>query len=290
MPGETWYNRRKCRNGVFEIKSEVLYKTPKTLLNKGTGFLNGYSHTLNPYTGCTFACSYCYVRQMPVSIFRNGEWGNWVDVKLESAAILRKELKRAKTKGPVTIFMSSSTDPYQPVEAKEQVTRALLEVMVGEPPDFLFVQTRSPLVRRDIDLLQQLGDRVRVSMTVETDREDIRKHFTPSAPPVQARLKTLELLRDAGIPTQAAIAPVLPSTAAFPEILRPLVNRVCIDDYFMGDGSGGKRTKRLPVQVLYEELGLEEWYDPVAYQVVYDRFSQAFPKEQLFVSQQGFEP
>lgn len=290
MPGETWYNRRKCRNGVFEIKSEVLYKTPKTLLNKGTGFLNGYSHTLNPYTGCTFACSYCYVRQMPVSIFRNGEWGSWVDVKLESAAILRKELKRAKTKGPVTIFMSSSTDPYQPVEAKEQVTRALLEVMVGEPPDFLFVQTRSPLVRRDIDLLQQLGDRVRVSMTVETDREDIRKHFTPSAPPVQARLKTLELLRDAGIPTQAAIAPVLPSTAAFPEILRPLVNRVCIDDYFMGDGSGGKRTKRLPVQVLYEELGLEEWYDPAAYQIVYDRFSQAFPKEQLFVSQQGFEP
>lgn len=83
---------------------------------------------------------------------------------------------------------------------------------------------------------------------------------------------------------------MLPSTAAFPEILRPLVNRVCIDDYFMGDGSGGKRTKRLPVQVLYEELGLEEWYDPVAYQVVYDRFSQAFPKEQLFVSQQGFEP
>lgn len=290
MPGETWYNRRKCRNGVFDIKSEVLYKTPKTLLNKGTGFLNGYSHTLNPYTGCTFACSYCYVRQMPVSIFRNGEWGSWVDVKLESAAILRKELKRAKTKGPVTIFMSSSTDPYQPVEAKEQVTRALLEVMVGEPPDFLFVQTRSPLVRRDIDLLQQLGDRVRVSMTVETDREDIRKHFTPSAPPVQARLKTLELLRDAGIPTQAAIAPVLPSTAAFPEILRPLVNRVCIDDYFMGDGSGGKRTKRLPVQVLYEELGLEEWYDPAAYQIVYDRFSQAFPKEQLFVSQQGFEP
>lgn len=284
------YNRRKHRNGVSEIKSKVLYKTPKTLLNKGTGFLNGYSHTLNPYTGCTFACSYCYVRQMPVSIFRDGEWGSWVDVKLESEAVLRKELKRAQSKGPVTIFMSSSTDPYQPVEAKEQVTRALLEVMASEPLDFLFVQTRSPLVRRDIDLLQQLGDRVRVSMTVETDREDIRKHFTPSAPPVQARLKTLELLRDAGIPTQATIAPVLPSTEAFPEILRPLVNRVCIDDYFMGDGSGGNRTKRLPVQVLYEELGLEEWYDPAAYKMVYDRFSELFTEEELFVSQKGFEP
>lgn len=155
---------------------EIQYKTPKTLLNKGTGYLNGYSHSLNPYTGCTYGCSYCYVRQMPVSLFCQEEWGTWVDVKQEAATILRKELLKAKSKGPVSIFMSSSTDPYQPIEHKEQVTRALLEVMVETPPDFLFVQTRSPLVRRDIDLLLRLEDKVRVSMTVETDREDIRKN------------------------------------------------------------------------------------------------------------------
>lgn len=272
------------------MKTEVQYKTPKTLLNKGTGFLNGYSHTLNPYTGCSFACSYCYVRQMPVSLFRKQEWGSWVDVKQGAAETLRKELSRAKQKGPVTIFMSSSTDPYQPAEAKEEVTRMILEVMAADPPDFLLVQTRSPLVRRDIDLLQQLGDRVRVSMTVETDREDIRKQFTPSAPPIQARLKALEQLRDAGIRTQAAIAPVLPSTEKFPEILRPLVHRVCIDDYFMGDGSGGKRTKKLALNELYKVLGLEEWYHPSAYRVVYDRFRTVFPEDQLYVSQKGFEP
>lgn len=269
---------------------ETAYKTPKTLLNKGTGFLSGYSHTLNPYTGCSFACSYCYVRQMPVSLFRSQEWGKWVDVKLESAGLLRKELIRAKAKGPVTIFMSSSTDPYQPIEATERVTRGLLEVMAQEPPDFLLIQTRSPLIRRDIDVLRQLGDRVRVSMTVETDGDEIRKHFTPTAPPIQARLKTLELLKDAGVPIQAAIAPVLPSTEAFPELLRPLVNRVCIDDYFMGDGSGGRRTQRLPIRQLYKELGLDEWYHPFAYERIYTRFSALFPKEQLFVSQKGFEP
>ena len=181
--------------------------------------------------------------------------GSWVDVKVESAAILRKELKRAKTKGPVTIFMSSSTDPYQPVEAKEEVTRALLEVMVSEPPDFLLVQTRSPLVRRDVDLSRQLGERVRVSMTVETDREEIRKHFTPSAPPIQARLKTLEPLRDAGIPAQAAIAPVLPSTEAFPQILRPLVHRVCIDDYFMGMAVAGNVRKDCLFRLCTRSLG-----------------------------------
>jgi len=269
---------------------EYLYKNPKTLLNKGTGFLSGYSHSLNPYTGCTFGCSYCYVRQMPVSTFRQGEWGTWVDIKKEAAEVFRKEFQRAKAKGPVTIFMSSSTDPYQPIEYKEHITRSLLEVMVNAPPDFLFVQTRSPLVRRDIDLLLRLGDKVRVSITVETDREDIRKHFSPNAPPISARLKTLQLLAEAGIPTQATIAPMLPSSERFAEVLRPLVNRVCVDDYFMGDGSGGKRTRNLGINALYQALGLEEWYHPSAYAIVYERLKQVFPEDQLYISQQGFEP
>jgi DNA repair photolyase len=227
---------------------------------------------------------------MPVSTFRDAEWGSWVDIKKDAADVFRKELQRAKTKGPVTIFMSSSTDPYQPIEHKEQITRSILEVMVDNPPDFLLVQTRSPLVRRDIDLFLHLGDKVRVSMTVETDREDIRKHFSPNAPPISARLKTLELLAKAGVPTQAAIAPMLPSSDRFGETLRPLVNRVCLDDYFMGDGSGGNRTRNLGIYTLYEQMGLEEWYHPTAYRIVYERLKQVFSKGQIYVSQKGFEP
>lgn len=272
------------------MKSEWFYKNPKTILNKGTGFLSGYSHSLNPYTGCSFGCSYCYVRQMPVSLFREGEWGYWVDIKNGAADLLRKELRRAKAKGKVSIFMSSSTDPYQPIEHKEKVTRSLLAVMVEDPPDFLLVQTRSPLVRRDIDLLKQLKEKVRVSMTVETDSETIRKHFTPDAPPIQARLKTLELLKQAGIPSQVAIAPVLPSGEHFPDKLHAVVDRVCIDDYYMGDGSGGNRTKRLGIYKKYQTLGLEEWYGPHAYKKIYERLSHVFPKNQIYVSQQGFEP
>lgn len=54
------------------MKPGCAYKSPKTILNKGTGFLSGYSYSLNPYTGCAFGCSYCYVRRMPVSIYREG--------------------------------------------------------------------------------------------------------------------------------------------------------------------------------------------------------------------------
>ncbi len=272
------------------MKANIAYKTPKTILTKGTGFLSGYSHSLNPYTGCAFGCSYCYVREMPVSIFRSEEWGSWVDVKQGAAELLDKEVTKAKKKGPVTIFMSSSTDPYQPAEHSEKITRSLLEALAENQPDFLFVQTRSPLASRDAHLFQKLGEKVRISMTVETDSEGIRKHFTPSAPPIPARLKAMRELKEAGIPVQATIAPLLPSSEKFPELLLPIVNRICIDDYFMGDGSGGRRTEKIGIPSLYEELNLKEWYNRTAYRKVYKRFTEVFPPGQVLISKEGFLP
>ncbi|NQX69465.1 radical SAM protein [Paenibacillus alba] len=266
------------------------HKSARQLLTKASGFLEGYSHTLNPYTGCVFACSYCYVRQMPVALFRDEGWGDFVDVKDNAAELLAKELARAKNRGPVKIFMSSATDPYQPIEHKERVTRSLLEVMSVHPPDFLFVQTRSPLVTRDADLFELLGDRVRVSMTVETDREEVRRAFTPSAPPIPARLQALRELAARGIPVQATIAPVLPSSEQFAERLAGIVDRVCIDDYFMGDGSGGKRTERIGVRKIYDALGLTDWYSRDAYRRVHEQLLRHFPQECVFLSQEGFLP
>lgn len=268
----------------------VQRKVPKRLLNPSTGFLSGYSHTLNPYTGCSFGCSYCYVRQSPVGLFRAEEWGTWVDVKDEAADRLRKELKRARAKGPVTIFMSSSTDPYQPLEVHERITRSLLEVMAEVPPDFLFVQTRSPLVTRDLDLFKRLEGHILVSVTVETDREDIRRMFSPAAPPIAGRLRALRELTAQGIPAQAAIAPLLPSTEQFAAVLAGVVSRVCVDTFAMGDGSGGKRTQRLGIGGLYRQLGLEEWYEPEAYHRVVQELKKYFPEEAIFISKEGFLP
>ncbi|MBO9604358.1 MAG: radical SAM protein [Paenibacillaceae bacterium] len=267
-------------------------KPARRLLNPASGFLEGYSHTLNPYVGCAFACSYCYVREMPVAKFRAAPWGSWVDAKEGAAGLLRKELKLAKRKGPVTIFMSSATDPYQPLEYSARLTRSLLEVMTEEPPDFVFVQTRSPLVARDVDLLRALAaeGRVRVSVTVETDLEEIRRAFAPAAPPIAGRVRALRELREAGVPTQAAVAPLLPSSERLPAMLAKVADRVCIDDYFMGDGSGGKRTERLQVRSLYERLGLTEWYDRRMADRLLAAFAEVFPPERLFVSRDGFMP
>lgn len=266
------------------------YTNSKTLLNKGTGFLKGYSHTLNPYTGCIFGCSYCYVRQLPVQTFRSDNWGEWLNVKENAVSLLEKELKREKAKGAVTIFMSSSTDPYQPIEFKEEITRSLLKVMVNNPPDFLFIQTRSSLVLRDMDLIKKLGDRVRVSITIETDSDEMRKHFSPHAPPIRGRLKALKVLKENNIATQAAIAPILPSSKDFPATLSKIVDRICIDDYFMGDGSGGKRTERLGIFQKYKEIGMEKWYEKETYLKLYKRFEKHFKPNQIYISQSGFMP
>lgn len=150
------------------------YTSPKTLLNKGSGFLSSYSHSLNPYAGCAFACSYCYVRQLPVALFRKQEWGSWVDVKHRSVSARRISGADhpffAGSDGKRSARLSAGANPQSPGHPRYRPA-------------------------------EQLKDRVRVSLTVETDREEIRRAFTPYAPPIAARLRAGRLLAEAG--TQA---------------------------------------------------------------------------------------
>jgi DNA repair photolyase len=276
---------------VAVLRLDINEILSKSILTPGRGLLNEYSHSLNPYAGCAFGCSYCYVRQLPVSLFREDEWGTWVDIKTNAAELLRKELIKAKKKGPVTIFMSSATDPYQPIEAKTLLTRRLLEVMLEVQPDFLFVQTRSPLVRRDLDLFKRFGDKIRISMTIETDKEEIRKAFAPTAPPIPARMNALKEITEAGVLTQATISPLLPCSREFPKKLKHLASRITIDDFWMGDGSGGKRTEKLGIYSIYEQLGMGKWYNPAAHKVVLKMLNEELEGTvEVLVSQNGFSP
>ncbi len=269
----------------------VRHKPVRQWLTPTSGYLTGYTHTLNPYIGCDFACSYCYVRRMPPALFRGIPWGEWVDVKEVAPHRFAAELARKKSKGPVRIFMSSATDPYQRLEAKEHVTRSLLEVMAADPPEFLLIQTRSPLVTRDLELIRQLLPHVRVSMTIETDREDVRRAFTPGTPPLAARIEACRAVRKADVPLQVAVSPLLPCTDRFAEQLAGLdADRIVLDDFFMGDGSGGKRTRQLGLQPIFAELGAEQWFDPTAYLHVHAQLKDVLPEDKLYVSQPGFLP
>ncbi|WP_226669820.1 SPL family radical SAM protein [Metabacillus litoralis] len=264
----------------------------KSILTPAKGAIDNFTHSLNPYMGCVFGCTYCYVRQLPLSLFREQEWGSWIDIKSNAAELLKKDMIKAKKKGPVTIFMSSSTDPYQPIEVKTELTRSLLEVMLEEQPDFLHIQTRSPLVKRDIDLFKKFGNKIRISMTIETDKEEVRKAFSPTALPIAARLAALKEITDTGIMTQATIASLLPCSRDFPKKLKHIAKRITIDDFWMGDGSGGKRTGKLGVEKIYQQMGLEKWYNPTAYKVVLRMIQEELQDSEveLMVSKSGFSP
>lgn len=276
------------------MRTEVKALLSKKILSEAKGYLDiGFTHSLNPYSGCAFACKYCYVREMPIQTYKEIPWGEWVDIKTNAADNYRSEMikLRQRTK-PVNIFMSSATDPYQPIERTSNITRQILEEMVNHPPDLLQIQTRSPLVTRDIDLLVTLAKKCQViaSMTIETDREDIKRIFAPYAPGIKVRLSALRKLHKAGIPTQASISPVLPFTPEFPKLLEGIVDRIWIDTLHIGDGSMGKRSDRLGMPQLFEAHDLSKWYERDIHARVERYFKKFFPDEMVKVSKSGAFP
>ncbi|GAA3321511.1 hypothetical protein GCM10020331_037660 [Ectobacillus funiculus] len=152
---------------------------------------------------------------MPAAKYREQEWGKYVDIKKTNAAELLEKGNKSEEErySCIYFFMSTATDPYQGIEAKTKLTRSLLQtmLMLKDDIDNLLVHTRSPLVTRDLDLFKQFDDKIIISMTIETDLEKIRKKFfTPSAPPIPARLNALKEITEAGVPTRASISPMLP--------------------------------------------------------------------------------
>ena len=124
-------------------QAAVTYAPTAQLLTKPTGFMDAYDFTLNPYSGCSFGCTYCYAAFFSRDVEKRDSWGYWVNVKENAEALLKKRRRSLDGK---RIYMSSVTDPYQPIERELKLTRRLLQVMVerGEKPK-LVVQTRSPL-------------------------------------------------------------------------------------------------------------------------------------------------
>jgi DNA repair photolyase len=177
-----------------------------SILTKTSGFMKSYDFSLNPYSGCTFGCVYCYAASFARGIDKRNDWGKWVEVKENALALLRK--KRAKLKDKV-VYMSSVTDPYQPVDQKTKITRALIEEMLSAKAK-LVIQTRSPLVTRDIDLLQDFKERVQVNMTVTTDSEIVRKELEPTCSSNSARLRAISEVQEQGVPSCITMTPLLP--------------------------------------------------------------------------------
>ncbi|MBS1713702.1 MAG: radical SAM protein [Armatimonadetes bacterium] len=199
-------------------QARVVRRLARQVLTRPTGMLKGLDFTLNPYSGCTFGCEYCYAAFFQPDEDKAREWGLWVEVKENALALICQEPRLAGA----SVMVGSVTDPYQPLERETRLTRSLLEHMAGlRPQPKVRVQTRSPLVSRDADVLLRFSD-LRVGMSVTTDSDEVRKRYEPKCASIGRRLQAVRELAAAGVEVTVSIAPMLPITdvAAFAKAVR----------------------------------------------------------------------
>jgi DNA repair photolyase len=192
---------------------QVLESQASSILSATTGFIAeaGFTHSLTPARNCTFGCSYCYVPTMRIYGGLKPEdwrhWGQFTTFKSNAPELLRRQLRTDQV-----IYCSPLVDPYQPAEESEQLMPRIYDELLSRPPKVFVIQTRGPLIARDIDQLVKLsqGTKLRVSFSVTTNREAIRRIYEPHCATIDCRLKTIRELRAAGITTFATLSPILP--------------------------------------------------------------------------------
>jgi len=206
---------------------EVEYFTlpVRSLLNRCTGTRMPFTWTINPYRGCEFACKYCYARYTHEFMeMRDGiDFEQKIYAKQHAAELLRQELRKVKRGEDIAI--GTATDPYQPIEKKLEITRAILQELTRHSGLELGIVTKSAMVVRDIDLLKEISkqNHISVSFTVTTLNADLARILEPRAPRPDLRLDALRSLRDAGIRAGVICAPVLPGITDSPKQLEAVV-------------------------------------------------------------------
>jgi len=188
-------------------------------------------------------------------------WGEFTTFKANAPELLLRALRPDQV-----IYCSPLVDPYQPAEESEQMMPRLLDAFLERPPRTLALQTRGPLILRDLDRLTALAQkaRLRVSFSLTTDREDVRRVYEPLCAPLQERLSAIRRLTAAGIPTYATLAPLLPCN---PEALLDMALEtttgaiICDPFHVRAVKTSGATTREVALRVssLY---GYDQWHDP----------------------------
>src|ERR671934_2258061 len=175
--------------------------------------------TVNPYRGCTHACTFCFARPTHTYLDLNAreDFEREIVVKVNAPELVRAELARASWKGE-HVALGTNTDPYQWVEGRYKLMQGIWEAMrdFANPCSIL---TKSPLVLRDADLLCEIAERTQVSacLSVPTIDEKAWRSTEPHTPHPRKRLEAVAELARAGIRTGVLIAPLIPGVNDAPE-------------------------------------------------------------------------
>ena len=209
----------------------------KSALNHVPGETLPFSWTVNPYRGCTHACSYCFARPTHTFLDLNAreDFERKIVVKVNVPERLRAELAKPSWKGEA-VALGTNTDPYQWVEGRYGLTRAVWEVLI-EARNPGSVLTKSPLLTRDIDLFKELNEVAgfQASLSIPTLDEKAWRATEPATPHPRKRIEAVAELSAAGIPVGVLVAPLMPGINDSPEQVEEIL-RLCAE---AGAGSVG---------------------------------------------------
>lgn len=206
-----------------EAELKVFEERANSILSENDSPDIPFRYSLNPYRGCYHGCAYCYARRTHEYLdFGAGtDFERKLVVKTNAAERLRERVRDPDwEREPITF--SGVTDCYQPLEQSYELTRDCLAVCrdVGNP---VCIVTKGALVRRDADLLAELGEAapVRVYVSIPFADDEVGRSVEPHAPLVDRRFETIDILADAGVPVGVAVAPIIPglNDQAIPEVL-----------------------------------------------------------------------
>ena len=210
----------------FQVEPEEA----KSILRPQKDARYGWGFSLNPYRGCNHGCRYCYVRGYPAPLAGHQgsndrpdekpsfgtksakrlhdpqEWGRWVTPKLNAPELLWAQRHKLQNE---SVFISSATDPYQPIERDFRLTRKCLQVLLACPTTRVIIHTRSPMVLQDLEILKAFGGRLSVGFSIPTDDDAVRQIVEPDTPSIQSRWGAVEWLSKAGIRVSISATPLL---------------------------------------------------------------------------------
>ena len=191
---------------------EVFLEHPKQIVNKIESPDLPMPYSINPYQGCEHGCIYCYARNS------HQYWGYSAGLDFESKLIAKPNAPQLLEKKLLSknwqvapISLSGNTDCYQPLEKEMKITRQLLAIFLKYRHPVSII-TKNQLVLRDLDLLKPLAEQnlVHVYISVTTLDEGLRRKMEPRTATGANRLKVVETLTQAGIPTGVMTAPIIP--------------------------------------------------------------------------------
>lgn len=210
-----------------------------------------FDWTVNPYRGCSHACTYCFARGTHeyLDLDAGRDFDSQIVVKVNVADVLQRELARGTWRRE-PVALGTNTDPYQRAEGRYRLMPGIVSALAASGTSFS-VLTKGTLLRRDLPLLAEARRVVPVhlSMSIAMPDERLRQTLEPGAPTFQARLDTVRAATDAGFAVTVFLMPIVPHLTDSVPVLDDALGRIA--------ASGARR---VVYGALHLRPGAREWF------------------------------